>query len=158
MRVVAVKRALRCLTKSYCRPSLVSGAHSFLSQLISTAHRCRPCGDVGDALASSTRSGKSTGCLLPSTPPVAENAFSDRDCRTTMTVSLRCVAIRGSSPFIDCGFDGRRTSHPVAVPRNGWHHNPSFWRSSGSGGRVHTVCRHITATVCDGPPARIQRG
>jgi hypothetical protein len=24
--------------------------------------------------------------------------------------------------------------------------------------RVHTVWRHITATVCDGPPARIQRG
>src|SRR5262245_17457503 len=47
----------------------------------------------------------------------SENAFSDRDCRTTMTVSCRCVAIRGSSPFIDCGFDARRTSHPVAVLR-----------------------------------------
>ena len=30
--------------------------------------------------------------------------------------------------------------------------------ASGSGGRVHPVFRHITATVCDGPPARIQRG
>ncbi len=25
--------------------------------------------------------------------------------------------IRGSSPSIDCGFDARRTSHPVAVPK-----------------------------------------
>jgi len=32
-------------------------------------------------------------------------------------VSCGCVAIRGSSPFIDCGLDARRTSHPVAVPR-----------------------------------------
>ena len=68
---------------------------------------------------------------------------------------LRSVA---RAHFIDCGFDARRTSHPVAVPKNGWHHNPSFSRSSGSGGRVHPVFRHITATVCNGPPARIQRG
>src|SRR3984957_6819048 len=26
---------------------------------------------------------------------------------------------------------------------DGWHHNPSFWRSSGSGGRVHSVWRHM---------------
>ena len=45
--------------------SLVSRpAQSFLSQLISTAPGCRPCGVVGDALASSKRSGKSTGFLL----------------------------------------------------------------------------------------------
>ena len=41
---------------------------------------------------------------------------------------------------------------------HGWHHNPSSLRSSGSGGRIHTVWRHLAATVCDGPPARIQRG
>ena len=28
----------------------------------------------------------------------------------------------------------------------------------GLGRGVHTVFRHIAATVCDGPPARIQRG
>jgi hypothetical protein len=37
--------------------------------------------------------------------------------------------------------------------KSGQHHNPSFLRSSGSGGWVHTVMRHIAAIVCDGPPA-----
>ena len=96
--------------------SLVSGQPSRSFLLRSTAP-CRPCGVVGDALASSKRSGKSTGFLLPPTPGGSpESAFSDQDCRTAMTVSFRCVAIRGSSPLIDCGFDARRTSHPVAGP------------------------------------------
>src|SRR3954454_19868378 len=59
-------------------------------------------------------------------------------------------------PIVDCSFDPCRTSHSVAASER-LHHNPSFLRSSGSGERVHTVWRHITATVCDGPPARIQR-
>src|SRR5215469_7200594 len=110
-----------------------------------------------DALASSKRSGKSTGCW-PRTPSVArERVFRSRlrHYGDGIVPLLRSVV---RAHFIDCGFDARRTSHPVAVPKNGWHHNPSFAGSSGSGGRVHPVCRHITATVCDGPPARIQRG
>ena len=158
MRVVGVKRALHCLTKS-CSRRLIGLRASplvlFYSQL---AHRCRPCGVVGDALASSKRSDKSTGfcCHLHRRWP--DNAFSDRERRTTATVSCRCVAIRGSSPFIDCGFDARRTSHPVAVPRTAGTTIPHSRGHLGSGGQVHTVFRHITATVCDGPPARIQRG
>src|ERR1700757_3335907 len=104
MRVVGVKRA-------WGQPS------SFFFKLRSTAHRCRPV----ELWA--------THCVVQAQRQIhrvfagplhrrwPENAFSDRDCRTTMTVSCRCVAIRGSSPFIDCGFDARRTSHPVAVPR-----------------------------------------
>jgi hypothetical protein len=90
-------------------------SRSFLTQIICS--RCRPCGVVGDALASSMRSGKSTGfcCHLHRRWP--ENAFSDQDLPHYGDVSCGCVAIRGLSPFIDCGFDARRTSHPVAVPR-----------------------------------------
>src|SRR6202043_998678 len=43
----------------------------FFSQSISITYRCRPCGVVGDALASSKRSGKSTGFCWPPTPPLA---------------------------------------------------------------------------------------
>ena len=40
----------------------------FFSQSISITYRCGPCGVVGDALASSKRSGKSTGfCLATDT-------------------------------------------------------------------------------------------
>ena len=38
-------------------------ARSFLNSILTT-YRCGPCGVVGDALASSKRSGKSTGLLL----------------------------------------------------------------------------------------------
>src|SRR5215469_16322350 len=139
MRVVGVKRAF-ALSLIVSGPAL--SFFSYSDQL---------------ALASSKRSDKSTGCW-PRTPSVArERVFRSRlrHYGDGIVPLLRSVA---RAHFIDCGFDARRTSHPVAVPKNGWHHNPSFAGSSGSGGRVHTVCRHITATVCDGPPARIQRG
>jgi len=100
---------------------------------------------VGDALVSSKRSGKSTGFLLPPTPGGSP------------AVSFRCVAIRGSSPLIDCGFDARRTSHPVAGPER-LAPQSLILEVIGLGRGVHTVFRHIAATVCDGPPARIQRG
>ena len=107
MRVVGVKRAL------HWSPGQPSG--SFLTQI--NRSRCRPCGVVGDALASSKRSGKSTGFLLPPTPPVAkERVFRSRlpHYGTYRAVALRSVA---RAHFIDCGFDARRTSHPVAIPR-----------------------------------------
>src|SRR5215469_4234864 len=148
---------------SWCQASICIVAHCLrasplvLFLLRSTSSPMWPCGVVDGALASSKRSDKSTGCW-PRTPSVArERVFRSRlrHYGDGIVPLLRSVA---RAHFIDCGFDARRTSHPVAVPKDGWHHNPSFARSSGSGGRVHTVCRHITATVCDGPPARIQRG
>ena len=54
MRVVGVKRAL------HWSPGQPSG--SFLTQINRSG--CRPCGVVGGALASSKRSGKSTGFWL----------------------------------------------------------------------------------------------
>jgi hypothetical protein len=73
---------------------------------------------VGDALASSKRSGKSTGFLLATHAAGRQRTrFPIEIAALHWDVSCRCVAIRGSSPFIDCGFDARRTSHPVAVSR-----------------------------------------
>ena len=37
--------------------------------------------------------------------------------RVLLAACTSLYRIRGSSPSIDCGFDARRTSHPVAVPR-----------------------------------------
>ena len=106
MRVVGVKRAL------HWSPGQPSG--SFLTQI--NRSRCRPCGVAGDALASSKRSGKSTGFA---------GHLYHRGQRTRVPIEIAahgdvwcgCLATHGSSPFIDCGFDARRTSHPVAVPR-----------------------------------------
>jgi hypothetical protein len=101
MRATGVKQALRCLPENLLprlphwsprEPSLVSFPNP-----ISTTYRCGPCGVVGDAPASSKRSGKSIGFL--------------------MAAYILLYRIRGPSPSIDCGFDARRTSHPVAVPR-----------------------------------------
>ena len=118
MRVVGVKRALHCLTKRCPVASLVSGpALSFFSNSSQLLTECRPCGLVGEALASSKRSGKSTGSSWSPSRRRPENAFFRSRLPHYGDVSCRCVAIRGSSPFIDCGFDARRTSHPVAVPR-----------------------------------------
>jgi hypothetical protein len=73
---------------------------------------------VGDALASSKRSGKSTGFWLALTAGGQRTRFPiEIAALWSGDVSCGCVAIRGSSPFIDCGLDARRTSHPVAVPR-----------------------------------------
>ena len=73
---------------------------------------------MGDALASSKRSGKSTEFLLATHAAGGQRTrFPIEIAALHCDVSCRCVAIRGSSPFIDCGFDARRTSHPVAVPR-----------------------------------------
>src|ERR1700741_46832 len=99
MRVVGVKRALG--------PAL-----SFFFKLRSTAHRCRPVElwATHCVVQAQRQIHRVAGPVHRGWP---ENAFSDQDCRTTMR--YRSVAIRGSSPFIDCGFDARRTSHPVAV-------------------------------------------
>jgi hypothetical protein len=86
-------------------------------QLRSTAHRCRPCGVVGDALASSKRSGKIHRVLAATYTAGGQRTRFRSRLPHYSDVSCGCVAIRGSSPFIDCGFDARRTSHPVAVPR-----------------------------------------
>ena len=117
MRVVGVKRALQCLTKKLLRPPLWSPgqpSRSLLAQINSSP--MRPCGVVGDALASSKRSGKSTGFCWPPIPPVVrERVFRSRlPHYGGRIMQLRCDP--WSSPFIDCGFDARRTSHPVAVP------------------------------------------
>jgi hypothetical protein len=46
--------------------------------------------ELWTALASSKRSGKSTGLLAPYTVGSQRTRFSDRDCGTTVTVSCRC--------------------------------------------------------------------
>jgi hypothetical protein len=92
-----------------------------------------------------------TGAHLHAANCVAPSKSSSSD------VPFRC-RIRGSSPLLTAAFDVRRTSHPVAVlraagttiPHSGGHRAREGW--------VHTVFRHIAAIVCDGPPARIQRG
>jgi hypothetical protein len=118
MRVVGVKRALHCLNQQLLPPPHWSpGQPSGSFQLRSTAHRCRPCGVVGDALASSKRSGKSTGFLAATYTADGQRTRFRSRLPHYGDVSCGCVAIRGSSPFTDCGFDARRTSHPVAVPR-----------------------------------------
>jgi hypothetical protein len=115
----------------------------FFSHSISITYRCGPCGVVGDALASSKRSGKSTGFRWPPTPPLARQcvlaALHGDECMDKLKRrcgqsegssplgassrrkwvhrgAVRC-RIRGSSPSVDCGFDARRTSHSVAVHR-----------------------------------------
>ena len=71
---------------------------------------------MGDASASSKRSGKSTGFSWSPARRRPENAFSDRDCRTTVT--YRAVALRSvARAHYRLRLDARRTSHPVAVPR-----------------------------------------
>ena len=90
----------------------------------------------GRRAASSKRSGKSTGFCGPRAP--RSNPWLEPIHRLRLCCPQNLTS-------------GRRS-------QSGWHHNPSFWRSSGSGGWIHTVYRHIAAIVCDGPPARIQRG
>jgi len=139
---------------SWCQASRGQPS-SFFFKLRSTAHRCRPVElwATHCVVQAQRQIHRVAGPVHRRWP---ENAFSDQDCRTTLTVSFRCDP--WLEPIYRLRLDARRTSHPVAVSQNGWHHNPSFSRSSGSGGRVHPVFRHITATVCNGPPARIQRG
>ena len=113
MRVVGVKRALQCLTKS-CSRRLIGPALSFFSnsdQLLTDVGLW----SCGRRTASSKRSGKSTGFCRPPTRWWPERVFRSRLPHYNDGI-VPCVAIRGSSPFIDCGFDARRTSHPVAGP------------------------------------------
>ena len=42
---------------------------------------------------------------------------AQRQIHRVLLAACTSVRIRGSSPSIDCGFDARRTSHPVAVLR-----------------------------------------
>ena len=87
MRVVGVKRTLG--------PAL-----SFFFKLRSTAHRCRPVElwATHCVVQAQRQIHRVAGPVHRRWP---ENAFSDQDCRTTMR--YRSVAIRGPSPFIDCG-------------------------------------------------------
>src|SRR5580704_3521223 len=86
----------RCLTNRAPVASLVLGpSRSSFSVSLIKAYRCWPCGVVGDALRR---------------PSAAANPQG-------FAVRVHLVRIRGSSPSIDCGFDARRTSHPVAVLR-----------------------------------------
>jgi hypothetical protein len=51
----------------------------------------------------------------------------------------------------------RRTSHPVAT-QSGCHQNPSYSRSSGSGGWDQSLWRHLAARTLGGPSTKIRRG
>jgi len=89
-------------------------SRSFLTQI-----NCSPmwlCGVVGDALASSKRSGKSTGCW-PRTPSVArERVFRSR-LRHYGDGTCRCCDPWLEPILSTAALMPRRTSHPVAVPR-----------------------------------------
>src|SRR5262249_12786077 len=76
MRVVGVKRALG--------PAL-----SFFFKLRSTAHRCRPVElwATHCVVQAQRQIHRVAGPVHRRWP---ENAFSDQDCRTTLTVSFRC--------------------------------------------------------------------
>ena len=73
----------------------------FFSQSISITYRCGPCGVVGDALASSKRSGKSTGFCWPPTLPLARQcvlaALHGDECMDKL--KRRCGQSEGSSPL-----------------------------------------------------------
>src|SRR5712664_2993441 len=69
----------------------------FFSQSISITYRCGPCGVVGDALASSKRSSKSTGFCWPPTLPLARQcvlaALHGDECMDKL--KRRCGQSRG---------------------------------------------------------------
>jgi hypothetical protein len=73
----------------------------FFSHSISITYRCGPCEVVGDALASSKRSGKSTGFCWPPTPPLARQcvlaALHGDECMDKL--KRRCGQSEGSSPL-----------------------------------------------------------
>src|ERR1700740_3335054 len=83
----------------------------------------------GRRTASSKRSGKSTGLLAPYTVGGQRTRFPI-EITAQLTVSFRCDP--WLEPIYRLRLDARRTSHPVAVSQNGWHHNPSFSRSFGT--------------------------
>jgi len=107
MRVVGVKRAL------HWSPGQPSG--SFLTQI--NCSRCGPCGVVGDATSVVQAQRQIHRVLAGHHTAGSQRTRFPIEIAALRYVSCGCVAIRGSSPFIDCGFDRRRTSHPVAVPR-----------------------------------------
>src|SRR5437868_10955337 len=80
----------------------------FVSHSISITYRCGPCGVVGDAFASSKRSGKSTGFCWPPTPPLARQcvlaALHGDECMDKL--KRRCGQSEGSSSL---GASSRRT-------------------------------------------------
>src|SRR4030088_711045 len=103
MRAIGVKRALDCVTELAAASYGVSApalACSF-PNLMSITYRCGPCGVVGDALASSKRSGKSTGFCWPPTLPLARQcvltALHGDECMDKL--KRRCGQSEGSS---DC--------------------------------------------------------
>jgi hypothetical protein len=79
--------------------------------------RCGPCGVVGDATSVVQAQRQIHRVLAGHHTAGSQRTRFPIEIAALRYVSCGCVAIRGSSPFIDCGFDRRRTSHPVAVPR-----------------------------------------
>ena len=69
-----------------------------------------PCGVVGDALASSKRSGKSTGLLLSVAPPLTHfvNAHADPPCRLA---APRKIGRNKSDEAVEVSF-GQHSSYP----------------------------------------------
>ena len=105
MRVVSVKRAL------HWSPGQASG--SFLTQI--NCSRCGPCGVVGDATSVVQAQRQIHRVLAGHHTAGSQRTRFPIEIAALRYVSCGCVAIRGSSPFIDSGFDRRRTSHSVAA-------------------------------------------
>src|SRR5882757_11126323 len=102
MRAIGVKRALDCVTElAAASYGLRASPRLFFSHSISITYRCGPCGVVGDALASSKRSGKSTGFCWPPTLPLARQcvlaALHGDECMDKL--KRRCGQPEGSSPL-----------------------------------------------------------
>ena len=105
MRVVGVKRALQ-----------VSGpALWFFSNSQINCSRCGPCGVVGDATSVVQAQRQIHRVLAGHHTAGSQRTRFPIEIAALRYVSCGCVAIRGSSPFIDSGFDRRRTSHSVAA-------------------------------------------
>jgi len=89
----------------------------FFSNSQINCSRCGPCGVVGDATSVVQAQRQIHRVLAGHHTAGSQRTRFPIEIAALRYVSCGCVAIRGSSPFIDCGFDRRRTSHPVAVPR-----------------------------------------
>src|ERR1700720_3153139 len=122
MRAIGVKRTFHCVTE-LAAASYRASPRLFFSHSISITYRCGPCGVVGDALASSKRSGKSTGWFVghrhrrwrdnASSPRyTAMSVWTEAQMRTIrgeltigrifmpqMGAPLRIVIFRGAVPF-----------------------------------------------------------
>jgi hypothetical protein len=64
---------------------------------------------------------------------------AQRQIHRVLAGRLHLAVSMARAHLFDCGFRCPQNLTSGRRSQSGWHHNPSFWRSSGSEGRVHTV-------------------